>query len=88
MKNTKIFLILALILIGFLGVKSYQKFKETQKLERKLNFLKTKLGEIEKENKALKNQIDYFKEPQNLEKEVRKRLPLKKKGEKVLVITP
>ena len=49
--------------------------------------MKENLEKIEKENEALKKEIEYFEEPRNLEKEARKRFTLKKEGEKVIIIT-
>ena len=73
-----------LILSGFKFVK---KFREIEALQKKADFLKENLEKIEKENEALKKEIEYFEEPRNLEKEARKRFTLKKEGEKVIIIT-
>ncbi|MCD6085801.1 septum formation initiator family protein [bacterium] len=70
-----------------LGIQTFRKIKEINVLEKKEGLLKRNLEKMKAENLKLEEEIKYFQNPQNLEKEARKRFSLKKEGEKVIIIT-
>ena len=70
-----------------LGIQTFRKVKEINVLEKKTSLLKRNLEKMKAENLKLEEEIKYFQNPQNLEKEARKRFSLKKEGEKVIIIT-
>ncbi len=73
----------ALIFCGFIlikkGIYAYGKLQEARNLE-------IYISNLQKENDALRAEIEYFKNPQNLEKEARSVLNYKKSGEKLAII--
>jgi len=75
-----------LILAVFLGPKIYQIFKTNMELGKRVDALKKELEELGAENEELKNFIANFEKEFYIEKEAKKRLNLKKPGEKVVVI--
>jgi len=83
----KIFIGGVLVFLAVLGFQTFKKFKEINALENKANLLKKNLEKLREENIKIEEEIEYFKEPQNLEKEARKRFSLRKPGEKVIIIT-
>ena len=70
-----------------LGIQTFRKIKEINVLEKKEGLLKRNLEKMKAENLKLEEEVKYFQNPQNLEKEARKRFSLKKEGEKVIIIT-
>lgn len=89
MKNLGIKILIGgvFVFLIILGIQTFKKFKEVRNLENQANFLKENLKEIKEENLKLEKEIQYFKNPKNLEKEARKNFSLKKEGEKVIIIT-
>ena len=82
--------IIAVLIVIFLAV-SVQIFlvlRERNQLKNKFNDLNGRLGVLMKENEELRAKIEYFSQPENLEKELRARFNYKKAGEKMIIITP
>jgi cell division protein FtsB len=50
--------------------------------------LKAELDTAKKDNQGLSNDLHYYEDPANLEKEVRARFNYRKQGEKMIVIVP
>jgi len=89
MKNLGIKILIGVILIFLiiLGIQTFRKFREINVLEKEAALLKKNLEKMKAENLELEKEIKYFQNPQNLEKEARKRFSLKKEDEKVIIIT-
>ncbi len=83
----KILIGVVLFFLIILGIQTFRKVKEINVLEKKTSLLKRNLEKMKAENLKLEEEIKYFQNPQNLEKEARKRFSLKKEGEKVIIIT-
>lgn len=79
--------ILVVLLLALL-TQIYFTFKERNQLKTKLQTLTAKAQILNKENIEIKSEIEYFKRPENLEKELRSKLNYKKPGEKMIIITP
>ena len=50
--------------------------------------LQAQVGRFMEENKALDRDIDYYKNPNNLEKELKARFNYKRPGEELLIVVP
>ena len=83
----KILIGVVLFFLIILGIQTFRKVKEINVLEKKTSLLKRNLEKMKAENLKLEEEIKYFQNPQNLEKEARKRFSLKKEDEKVIIIT-
>ena len=86
MKILKIllFLVISGILVwGFYRLKAEREIfiAEVKKLQETANSLK-------KENASLVEKIEYFKNPENLVKELRAQLNYKKQGENMIIVIP
>lgn len=77
----------AVLLLALL-TQIYFTFKERNQLKSNLQALTAKAQTLNKENIEIKSEIEYFKRPENLEKELRSKLNYKKPGEKMIIITP
>ncbi|PIY59501.1 hypothetical protein COY96_01520 [Candidatus Wolfebacteria bacterium CG_4_10_14_0_8_um_filter_37_11] len=82
-----IMIILAIILMALL-VQFYFIFKERNQLKREFHNLTEKSENLAKENEKIKSEIEYYSNPENLEKELRARFNYKKIGEKMMIIAP
>ncbi len=80
-------IILAIILMALL-VQFYFIFKERNQLKREFHSLTEKSENLAKENEKIKSEIEYYSNPENLEKELRARFNYKKIGEKMMIIAP
>ena len=86
MKILKIFLfvvILGVLVWGFYRLRSEREIfvEEVKKLRETADSLK-------KENASLVEKIEYFKNPENLVKELRAQLNYKKQGENMIIVIP
>lgn len=82
-----IIIILIIILIAVL-VQAYFILKERDQLKAKLDNLNDRLSVLLKDNADIKSEIEYFSNPENLEKELKQRFNYKKPGEKMMIIVP
>lgn len=82
--------IISLLLI-FIGLISYQNvrfYMEWREVRLEHESLQEKLGAIREENKNMEENLNYFQNSENLEKEARAQLNYKKPGEKVIIVIP
>jgi len=79
--------ILMVLLLALL-TQIYFTFKERNQLKSKLQTLTAEAQILNKENSEIESEIEYFKQPENFEKELRSKLNYKKPGEKMIIITP
>lgn len=77
-----------LVLIGFSGYQGYKLFLQKMSLEKNLIKINNQLDGIYEENQKLVADLEYFKRPENLAKELRSRFNYVSPGEKLLIITP
>ncbi len=58
------------------------------RLKVEFSLLSEKVENLKKENSLLQADLEYFKEPANLEKELRNRFNYKSPGEKMIIVVP
>lgn len=83
---SRIFLVALIIMTFLLAVSTGRAIWRKYQIEREISALKNNISEIEKKNEELLARLDYFKSEENLEKEARIQLNVKRPGEKVVVI--
>lgn len=85
----KILIIILLLAAGIgIGMQTYFWGSEKTDLQANLYELGVKLDNLQKENNMLKAEIEYFSNPDNLEKEFRARFNYKKPGEEMIIVVP
>lgn len=57
-------------------------------MTREFEMLKAQMVSVEEENEMLEKDAEYYSHLENLEKEARARLNVKKPGERLIIITP
>ncbi len=82
-----IMIILSIILIALL-VQVYLIFRERNQLRKEFRSLTEKSENLAEENEKIKSEIEYYSNPENLEKELRAKFNYKKIGEKMMIIAP
>ncbi len=83
-----IIIVVILVLIGFTGYQGYKLYSQKITLEKKLAKINNQLDGIYEENRKLAADLEYFKRPENLAKELRSRFNYVSPGEKLLIIVP
>lgn len=81
-------ILLVAILFAFLGTQLYSSLGYQKKLAAELGVLEKKLEEVNADGAALRADIDYYGNPENLEKELRARFNYHKAGEVFLILIP
>lgn len=79
--------IILLIILIALAAQFYFIYKERNQLRMEFRGLTEKVDNLNKENERVKSEIEYFSNPENLEKELRAKFNYKKIGEKMMIIT-
>lgn len=80
--------IIIVILFSFVGSQVYFILKERNQLRAEVLGLNGKLNTLQSENKTLKEDISYFSNPLNLEKELKAKFNYKDPGEKMIIVVP
>jgi len=75
-------------LIGFAAWGGYDLERQNRRLEIKLNNLKIGSELLEKENRILEEDINYFSYADNLIKELKSLFNYRQPGEKMIIIVP
>src|SRR3989338_6457020 len=83
-----LFLIASLLIFVWLGVAMRREFVRKQEMGVELSALKASIEKNQKENEELSKKIAYLKDEENIEREARERLNLKKPDERVAIIVP
>ncbi|MBI1838882.1 MAG: septum formation initiator family protein [Candidatus Colwellbacteria bacterium] len=71
-----------------LGYEIYGLNSSYRDLGNKLKELDSAYEALTADNAKLREKIEYFSEPHNLEKELRERFNYKNPGEKLIIVTP
>jgi cell division protein FtsB len=87
MKRLLTFFVLGAILLVVL-TQIYLITKEREELKAELSGLSSRLEALNEENGFLMSEINYFSNPENLEKELRSKLNYKSPGEEMMIIVP
>ncbi|MEK7062218.1 MAG: septum formation initiator family protein [Patescibacteria group bacterium] len=80
--------VILIIILLFLLAQVYFIFKERNQLRREFRSLTEKSENLVVENEKIKSEIEYYSNPENLEKELRAKFNYKKIGEKMMIIAP
>ena len=80
--------VILIIILLFLLAQVYFFFKERNQLRREFRSLTEKSENLVVENEKIKSEIEYYSNPENLEKELRAKFNYKKIGEKMMIISP
>lgn len=83
---SRIFLGAMVILIFWMAISTGRAMWRKFQIEHEISVLKKNISEMEKKNEELLARLDYFKNEENVEKEARAQLNVKRPGEKVVVI--
>ena len=86
MKRALTTLLVFVLLVLFYEL--YQLYSYHGELSKTFSALSAKLADFKKESLDLQADLDYFKEPENLVKELRSRFNYKKPGEKLIIVVP
>ncbi len=66
----------------------YQLYLHNKELRESFSALNNRVETFNEENLVLQADLEYFSEPENLEKEIRSRFNYKKPGENLIIIVP
>ncbi len=80
-------IVFILILVA-LGVGIYNLKVENNNLETKINQFAATFWELESENESLLEKIAYFRNPENLLKELKSQFNYREDGEEMIIIVP
>jgi len=69
--------------LGYLIVK--EKI-ENKPIKKEFEVYKNYINKLEKENKELKEKLEYLSDPENLKKELKEKFNLVEPGEKVIIL--
>lgn len=78
--------IVGAVVVSFILYGAVRIHERNAALEHQLNGLKSQVASLEAENARFQEDIDFYSQPENLEKEARARLNLKKPGETLVII--
>lgn len=80
--------IVLVLSIGAIGFQLYRLYIQKIALEKNLENINAQTKPLIDENKNLLGEINYLKDPDNLEKELRSRFNYAYPGEKLIIIVP
>ncbi|MDD5430780.1 MAG: septum formation initiator family protein [Candidatus Pacebacteria bacterium] len=80
--------IFAIIIIIAVGVQIYRLYIQNAELRETALSLTKEIEDISKENALLQADLEYFSNPENLEKELKSESNLKNPGEKLIIVLP
>lgn len=86
MKAGKI--IILVLIAALLGWGIFNLEKEKNSLRKEAKSLELTLDALKKENDSLLADIEYYKRPENLLKELKSQFNYKEEGEKLIIIVP
>ena len=84
----RILTIILLLVVLALMWQLYQLFLQNRKLGETLSSIEDRVNNFSKENLQFQADLEYFLNPENLEKELRSRFNYKKPGEKLIIVVP
>ena len=84
----RLFVLAGVLVIVFLGVNLGKEYYREHQVQKEINSLQEEIEALEKNNYKLSQLAEYYKTDEYKEAEARKRLNMKKEGEKVVIIKP
>ena len=76
------------VLVTMLGVQIYFSLGSERELQGEYELLQAKLLTASEESEKLRAELEYFRNPANLEKELKARFNYKREGENLIIIIP
>lgn len=83
-----LFILAGILVIGWLGISIRKELERKEQAREELASLKSAIEELEKENREILAKKEYLTSAENIEREARRRLNLKKQDENVAIIVP
>ena len=80
--------IIAIIIFGATAFQLYELQLKKAELKSELEKVEKKVNALALENKSLKEEIEYFGDSKNLEKEAKAQLNYASPGEKLIIVVP
>ncbi len=77
-----------LILTGFLSWQVYKLYGQKARLSDKVEKLEKETAALFQENQEVAQNIEYYKNPENLAKELKSKFDYKRPGEELYIIVP
>jgi cell division protein FtsB len=77
-----------LLLLVLLGGQMYTSSREQALLQEQVRALQERVEKARGEQEKLQRELEYFSQPDNIEKELRARFNYNRQGEKVIIIVP
>ena len=87
MVRVVIYLILILS-IATVGWQAFRLYRQKTALQKDFDKIIAQVEPLKKENGEILSEIEYFKNPNNLEKELRARFNYAAAGEKMIIVVP
>lgn len=84
----RILLSILILVLAVLFYESYSLYHTNVGLRKTFSALGLKLDKFKKDSFQLQADLEYFKEPENLAKELRGRFNYKKADEKLIIVVP
>ena len=82
----KLFVLAGVLIVVFLGVNLGKEYYREHQIQKEINSLQKEIETLEKNIYKFSQLAEYYKTSEYKEVEVRKRLNMKKEGEKVVII--
>ena len=84
----RIITIVLLLILSVLLYQVYQLYRYQGGLQKVFSDLSLRVAALRTESLNLQADLNYFKEPENLEKELRAKFNYKNPGEKLIIVVP
>ena len=84
----RIITIILLLVLAILLFQVYQLYSYQGGLQKVFSELSLRVAALRVESLNLQADLNYFQEPENLEKELRTKFNYKKPGEKLIIVVP
>ena len=79
---------LTFVVVAYLGYQSYILQRERHDYSEEFKEARAQQQDLQADNERLREQIEYFSDPHNLEKELRERFNYKLPYEKLIIVVP
>ena len=77
-----------ILMIAFLGYQLFNLYLQHYDLEKSAEKLNAQITSLNNENGNLNSDIEYFSNPENLEKELKSQSNYRKAGEQMIIVIP
>ena len=84
----RVITIVLAVIVTLMAIQVYNLNNKKTALKTNLEKVTSQTDNLEKENKKLQADLDYFADPLNLIKELKSKFNYKKPGEKLIIVVP